>query len=213
MRLFAFCVLLVISSSMALACDTCDQTENTGHCPDCGKTPHMPRSLSGSTDRNYLTDFERVKEAAIQAVQEEAHVNRDQIKVTDDAACSCGHVSYVRAKYIEFSCIKVKIDDRGKDSGMPEVSVTITTDTVFFTRHKEYEQRIHELVLMKLKARTHGDESRVTMLTRTTKPIPMTPADRPEAVSPPSSSITPSLTPPGKPDPQPAAPPATAPNK
>ena len=145
------------------------------------------KALSGSTDRNYTTEFERIVRAATEAIEEEAHVNRDQIERTDfGEGCSCGsQLTYLRAPYIDFSWIKVKIDGRGKDSCAPELSVTITTDKTFFTRHKEYEQRIHELVLLKLNAKQHGEESKPSMLPPThAKPVAPPAATAPVAPAP-----------------------------
>lgn len=142
------------------------------------------KAIAGSTDRNYTTDYDRVVRAAIEAIEEEAHVSLDQIERTDSGeGCSCGsQVTYLKAPYIDFSWIKVKIDGRGKDSCAPELSVTITTDKTFFTRHKEYEQRIHELVLLKLNSKKHGEESKPSMLPPThAKTPPASPAPVPPA--------------------------------
>ena len=156
---------------------------------------------AGSTDRNYITDYERVVQAAIEAVEEEAHVKASQIDRTEGGSegCSCtGQVTYLKAPYIDFSWIKVKIDNRGKDSGMPELSVSITTDKTFFTRHKEYEQRVHELVLLKLQARKHGDESIPPVLPPVRsqpKNVNTGPAPAPNIVSPPPPPPAPAPAP------------------
>jgi hypothetical protein len=155
---------------------------------------------AGSTDRNYITDYDRVLRAAIEAIEEEAHVKESQIERTDSAeGCNCGgQVTYLKAPYIDFSWIKVKIDGRGKDSCMPELSVSITTDKTFFTRHKEYEQRIHELVLLKLRAKKHGEESVPPVLPpihAQSKGTNTGPAPAPNIVTPPPATPAPAAAP------------------
>ena len=92
--------------------------------------------------------------AALQAISEEAHVNESNIVRTDREEGG-GRVTYLEAPYIDYSKIKARIDSRGKDSCMPEFSVTITTDKVLYSRHKEWEERIHELVFLKLRDRKY----------------------------------------------------------
>lgn len=160
------------------------------------------KAIAGSTDRNYITEYDRLVRAATEAVEEEAHVDASQIERTDDGGgCSCGGVTYLKAPYIDFSWIKVKIDGRGKDSCAPELSVTITTDKTFFTRHKEYEQRVHELVLLKLSSKKHGAESIPPSLPpvhSATPPAQQTPTTPSPAQTPPSAPAptTPPTTPP-----------------
>ena len=182
---------------MALAIFTAAHaSESCNSCSSCDTcAPHLSlnvRAIARSTDRNYITDFERVKDAAIEAVEEEAHVSREKIEITEQEGCSCGQVVYLKAPYIDFSHIKVKIDGSGKNSGMPELSVSITTDKTFFTRHKECEQCIHELVLLKLQAKKHGDESHVSSIAKPTHPA----ATQPAASQP--AQLAPPVTPPAK---------------
>jgi hypothetical protein len=107
-----------------------------------------------STDRNYTVTHERMTTAALQAISEEAHVHENDIVRTDREEDG-GQVTYLEAPYIDYSKIKARIDSRGKDSCMPEFSVTITTDKYLYSRHKEWEQRIHELVFLKLRDRKY----------------------------------------------------------
>jgi len=111
--------------------------------------------LSGcSTDRSYTVTHERMTTAAIQAIADEAHVHESDI-VRTDRDDKDGKLTYLEAPYIDYSKIKARIDSRGKDSCMPEFSVSITTDKVLFTRHQEWEARIHELVFLKLRERKY----------------------------------------------------------
>jgi hypothetical protein len=107
-----------------------------------------------STDRSYTVTHERMTTAAIQAISEEAHVQSADVVRTDRDEKG-GRVTYLEAPYIDYSKIKARVDSRGKDSCIPEFSVSITTDKVLFTRHQEWEQRIHELVFLKLRERKY----------------------------------------------------------
>jgi len=111
--------------------------------------------LSGcSTDRNYTVTHERMTTAAIQAIAEEANVHESDV-VRTDRDDKDGKVTYLEAPYIDYSRIKASIDSRGKDSAMPVFGVTITTDKYLYSRHKEWEERIHELVFLKLREKKY----------------------------------------------------------
>lgn len=108
--------------------------------------------LSGcSTDRSYTVSHERMTTAAIQAIAEEAHVHENEV-VRTDRDDKDGQLTYLECPYIDYSRIRASIDSRAKDCTIPEFSVKITTDKHLYTRHKEWEERIHELVFLKLRA-------------------------------------------------------------
>ncbi|HYG77845.1 MAG TPA: hypothetical protein VEK08_22760 [Planctomycetota bacterium] len=121
----------------------------------------------GHTSRAYTVTHERLVEAALQALSEEAFVKIGDIEQCDESNKN-GKVTLLKAPYIHYSKIEVRIDSRDSDS-CPKLKVKITTNTVFFTRHKEWEQRIHELTLLKLRARQHGLESKPTALPPTAR--------------------------------------------
>jgi hypothetical protein len=128
--------------------------------------------ISGcSTDRRYTytaspVTHDRLVEAATQAVSEEARVPIDKIERSEKDG-----VTELRAPYDIYSKIRVQVDSR-KSCENPELLVQISTDTYLWTRHKEWEQRIHEIVALKLRGRTHGPESKPTSVPPTTPPAP-----------------------------------------
>ena len=119
-----------------------------------------------STDRAYTLTHGRMTEAALQAISEEAQVKIADIKRTESGSDG-GHRTVLEAPYINYSTITAKIDSRGKNESAPQLEVQITTDKILFTRHKEWEQRIHELVALKLRSHAHGGESKPTALPAT----------------------------------------------
>ena len=200
MRFHLIPIFALLAAAVSVGASEEVQTVQPVQTVERGSANYSPdaKSLAFSTSRNYTTDYNRIVQASIEAIEEEAHVKLDQIERTDSGeGCSCGsQVTVLKAPYIDFSWIKVKIDGRGKDSCAPELSVTITTDKTFFTRHKEYEQRIHELVLLKLNSKQHGEESKPSMLPPThVKPPPAAPA--------PAAPPAPGATTPGTPAPAP----------
>ena len=133
--------------------------------------------LSGcSTDRRYTVTHDRVTEAAIAAISEEAYVRPDEIQRTD---CEDGKLTILKAPYNNYSKIETKIDSRDAEKKNPELLVNITTNDIALTRHKEWEQRIHEIVRMKLMGRSHGAASKPTSLPPAAKPPVMPPPPAP----------------------------------
>lgn len=116
-----------------------------------------------ATSRAYTVTHDRLVEAAAQAIADEAHVKAAEIKRAESEA-EGGRVTELEAPYITYSKIKATVDSRPKKGDAPELRVEITTNKELHTRHKEWEQRVHELVLLKLKARKHGDEAKPTSL-------------------------------------------------
>jgi hypothetical protein len=165
--------------------------------------------LSGcSTDRHYTTGHECVISATIRAIAEEGHIDESRIERTDSEG---GLVTTLKAPYIQYSNIEAKIDSR-KYANAPELGVVVTTGEVLINRHKEWEQRIHEIVRLKMLARPHGHESRPTSLPQV-KPVvraPREPGVRPldKDTSPvrddPAAPLPPQPVPP--PQPMPLAP-------
>ena len=129
--------------------------------------------LSGcSTDRHYRpTGHECVISATIRAIAEEAHVPEETIQRTDS---DDGLVTTLNSPYIQYSNIEAKIDSR-KDANAPELGIVITTGEILINRHKEWEQRIHELVRLKMLARPHGEESKPSSLPRKKPVVRLTP--------------------------------------
>lgn len=115
-----------------------------------------------STDCRYTVTHEQLTNAAIKAITEEARVAPEEIK-RKDREHKAGMVTDLEARYVEYSKIKVRIDS-SKLCDIPELEVKITTDTVLYTRHKEWEWRMIELIKQKLLARQHGEESKPTSL-------------------------------------------------
>ena len=98
--------------------------------------PAASSFVSGcSTDRSYTVTHEAMTKAAIDAIADEAHVHESDV-VRTDRDDKDGKLTYLECPYIEYSKIKARIDSRGKDSCMPEFSVSITTDKYLFTRHQ-----------------------------------------------------------------------------
>jgi len=140
-----------------------------------------------TTSRQYLASHDRLVEAGVYAISVEAAVKPEQVKRTDREEKG-GRLTVLEAPYIEYSRIQVFIDSRGEYASAPELGVLITTDKDkgFYTRHKDMEERVHELAVLNLRARQHGAESKPTSLPPATpkaaepKPQPA-PAPQPEA--------------------------------
>ena len=116
-----------------------------------------------STNQRHTISHERMVQAAIYAVVDEAHVHPDQITRTDSAE-EGGTLTVLESAYKQYSKIEARIDSREKHSSCPELQVRITSDGPFYTRHKEWEQRIQEVVCLKINAKQHGEESKPTAL-------------------------------------------------
>jgi hypothetical protein len=132
--------------------------------------------LSGcSTDRRYTytgspVAHDQLVRAAEQAISEESRVSLDKIEQSEKSE-GAGRLTTLNAPYNIYSHIRVEVDSR-KDCDNPELLVQISTDKILWTRHKEWEQRIHEIVTMKLRGRTHGPESKPTSVPPTAPPAP-----------------------------------------
>ena len=131
-----------------------------------------------STRRVYDVPFERLVDAARDAIAAEARVEPAEVKRTDIEEKG-GPVTILEAPYLTYSRIQVAIDRREKKAEHPEVQVRVTTSKGFESRHMECEERVHELMALKLRARKHGEESKPTELRATTAPA--TAAPQPEA--------------------------------
>jgi len=113
-----------------------------------------------SNDKHYTVSHEQLVQAAIEAIADEAHVKPEEITRTDHGE-KCGTVTRLESAYIEYS--QIRADIRSGDC-TPELEVQGSTDKVFWTRHKDWEQRLHEVVVLKLTAKAHGAESKPTAL-------------------------------------------------
>ena len=140
----------------------------------------------GHTSRQYLASHEQLVDAVMEAIAVEAYVKSGDIAQSDESDKK-GRVTLLKAAYNTYSKIEVRIDSR--DCSTPRLRVKITTDEILFTRHKEWQQRIHERVLMRLRNRQHGMESKPSSLP---KPVGV-------VVPPPSTLPAPATTPPTNP--------------
>jgi|GEM_PF-6687184 len=122
-------------------------------------------SMTFATERQYVCDHDRLVDAVVQAIAQEAHVKPFDVKVTELEDKGM-RITKLESCYIQYSRIIVKIKSGAKYCGNPSLDVVIRTDEweIFHTRHREWEQRIHELALLKMRARTHREESRPTAL-------------------------------------------------
>lgn len=75
-----------------------------------------------------------------------------------------GRVTVLEAPYREYSRVKATVDSRKEGATAPALRVAITTGKEFHTRHKDLEDRVHEVVRANLRARQHGTESKPTAL-------------------------------------------------
>ncbi|MGD0090424.1 MAG: hypothetical protein ABSE73_10940 [Planctomycetota bacterium] len=126
-----------------------------------------------TTSRCYSVPHDRLIAAAVKALAAEAAVKPEQIQRTDKEELG-GRLTVLEAPYIEYSKVEVRIDSRGKFADAPELTVEITTakDKTFYTRHRDMEERVHEAILLSLRARQHGEESKPTALPPAAPPKP-----------------------------------------
>jgi hypothetical protein len=145
--------------------------------------------LSGCTsDCSYTVDHERLVGAAMEAIAEEAHVKFGDI-TRNDCEEKGGKMTILTATYIDYSKLKVIIDSSEENCKVPALKVQIKTGDVLPEQHGDFENRLHEMVLLKLRARKHGEESKPTALppiaptvpqaAAETKPAPTQPAVTP----------------------------------
>ncbi len=121
--------------------------------------------LSGCTqDRNYTVEHDRLVVATLEAIVEEANVKFGDIK-RHDCEVKGGRQTLLTAPYKgEISKLEATIDSTAENSTCPALKVRITTGEVMPTEHKDWADRIHEVALLKLTAKTHGAESKPTSL-------------------------------------------------
>ena len=120
-------------------------------------------ALAGcSSDREFTVTHESLTQAAIEAISEEALVPPDKIQRVDEKGEN-GCATVLKAPYIDYSKIKVIIDSCNGQNP-PNLEVRIVTGSFFYMRHLRYEDRFQELVLEKLLARAHGEESHPSSL-------------------------------------------------
>ncbi len=122
-----------------------------------------------STDRHYASvTHAQVVAVTREAIQDETNVRSEKIEQTDTNEAG-GVLTTLKVPSEEYASVSVTVDSRGKFSEQPQVGVHIGTDKFFFTRHRDWEWRLQELVALKLNARTHGPESQPTAL----PPVPL----------------------------------------
>jgi hypothetical protein len=140
-----------------------------------------------STDGRYTVSHEQLTNAAIRAICDEARVKPEEIK-RKDREHKAGMITDLEARYVDYSKIKVRIDSSARDCTIPELEVKIATDTVLYTRHKEWERRVIELVKQKLLAHRHGEESKPTSLPPVAPPkaqsSPLPAGETPKPIAP-----------------------------
>lgn len=116
-----------------------------------------------AVERNYTVSHDQLVEAAIEAIAAEAHVYPSEI-TQSEVEKKGGRFTRLRSTYIDYSRVQVDIDSTKGCSCTPLLKVQAHTDKIMNTEHKEWEQRIHEVVTQKLMARSHGEESKPTSL-------------------------------------------------
>jgi len=120
--------------------------------------------LSGcSTDREYKITHDQMIDAAVAAICEEANVRPDAVKRIEISEKG-GRLTTLSAPYKHESRVECKVDTREKFSASPNLEIRVVTNEKLYTRHKEWEWRMHEVVEQKLKAKSHGAESKPSSL-------------------------------------------------
>lgn len=128
---------------------------------------------SCTTERDYAASHDQLVDAAMQAIMDETRVPASGIKRSEMTEKGCSH-TILEAPYITYSAIKVDVADT-------DVHVKVTSDKIAWTRHKDFEDRIHEIIALKLRAKIHGDESKPTALPMKTPapaPVPLPPPEK-----------------------------------
>ena len=112
-----------------------------------------------STDARYAqVSHEQLTRAATLVMAEEAHVQACSVQRRDIPAPN-GTLTVLSAPYVEFSKIEAEIDSRENNKGAgacPKLRVVVSTGDLVFTRHKEWESRVHEIVRARLCPRPYG---------------------------------------------------------
>jgi hypothetical protein len=116
-----------------------------------------------STDRDYKLTHDRVIDAAVAGLMDEANVKRDEIKITE-ATEKGGRVTVITSPYKRESRVECKVNSADEHRDVPELQVRIVTNEKFYTRHKEWEWRLQEVIAAKLRAKDHGEESKPSAL-------------------------------------------------
>jgi len=119
-------------------------------------------AASCSMDRELGAKHDEVVCAAISAIREEAHLELNQVTSTEETRA--GHrVTTLSAPYTYYSKVRVRVDSApGKGAAAPDLEINVSTGATIFTRHNDWEERLHELVALKLKGNRHGPETRPT---------------------------------------------------
>lgn len=116
-----------------------------------------------STDREYKITHEQTIEATVAALMDEANVKRDEIKIVE-APEKGGRVTVITCPYKRESRVECKVDSTDERKNSPELQVRVVSNEKFYTRHKEWEWRMQEVVAAKLRAKDHGEESKPSSL-------------------------------------------------
>lgn len=116
-----------------------------------------------STDREYKITHDRVVGATVATLMDEANVKRGEIKLVE-AQEKGGRVTVIACPYKRESRVECKVDSTDERKNSPELQVRVVTNEKFYTRHKEWEWRLQEVVAAKLRAKDHGDESKPSSL-------------------------------------------------
>lgn len=128
--------------------------------------------LSGcSTDREYHITHDQMIDAAVAAICEEGNVAPDAVKRSEISEKG-GRLTTLTAPYKHESRVECKVDTREKHSAVPNLEIRVVTSKDFYTRHKEWEWRMHEVVAQKLKAKSHGAESKPSSLPQQKPQLP-----------------------------------------
>jgi hypothetical protein len=124
-----------------------------------------------STEREYSVPHDRMVAATVDAICDEANVKPGDVK-REEIDEKGGHVTVLSAPYKRESRIECKVDSREKNATQPALEVRIVSNEKLFTRHKEWEWRIHEVVQRKLTARAHREESEPTAMPKLEPKVP-----------------------------------------
>ena len=108
--------------------------------------------LSGcGTTRELAISHDRMVEVTMQAIQLEGHVKPAEIKRTDIEEKG-GRLTMLKSPYIDYSKVEVQIDSREDHAKHPELLVKVLSNDTLYTRHKDLEARLMEVVLLELRA-------------------------------------------------------------
>ena len=123
-----------------------------------------------STDRPYSADHEKVVKAARGAIRDEARISDEVIKRTDETLPNGVDVTRLKAPYTEYSKVLVTVKSGMKEGPDPLLQAEVTTDEILYTRHKEKEKRLLEVVDLKLRGKRYNNQNLPTK--KEAPPIP-----------------------------------------